>query len=55
MQKPASGSGSAYSYFGLARWIVAGVVLKRLCAGQREKAKDITFLIHGDRFDSIAG
>jgi len=32
-----------------------GVVLKRLSAGQRETAKDLTFLIHGDGFDSIAG
>jgi hypothetical protein len=32
-----------------------GVVQKRLCAGQREKAKDITLLIHGERLGSIAG
>jgi len=37
------------------REIVAGVVSKRLFAGQRETANDSTFLIHGDRFGSIAG
>jgi hypothetical protein len=33
----------------------AGVVFKRLSAGQREWAKDFTLLIHGEGFDLIAG
>jgi hypothetical protein len=37
------------------REIVAGVVSKRLCAGQLEAANVNRISIHGDRFGSIAG
>jgi hypothetical protein len=54
-EKPACESGLPLALHRQARYSFGGVVLRAFLRGPAREAKDVTFLIHGDRFGSIAG